>query len=71
METPKNIWIGEFNCLRSKICVFKNGDNSKKQIKKGISKSQSRKIELEIYHEIYLQEVKKSTQFPFDDKSVM
>ena len=30
LETPKNIWIDEFVCLRSKIYSFKCGDDSKK-----------------------------------------
>ena len=29
IETPKNIWIDEFVCLRSKMYAFKCGDNSK------------------------------------------
>ena len=30
IETPKNIWIDEFVCLRSKMDAFKSGDDSKK-----------------------------------------
>ena len=30
IETPKNIWIDEFICLRSKMYAFKGGDDSKK-----------------------------------------
>ena len=30
IETPKNIWIDEFVCLRSKMYPFKCGDDSKK-----------------------------------------
>ena len=30
IETPKNTWIDEFVCLRSKMYAFKCGDNSKK-----------------------------------------
>ena len=30
IETPKNIWIDEFICLRSKMYAFKYGDDSKK-----------------------------------------
>ena len=43
IETPKNIWIDEFVCLRSKAYLFKCKDNieSKNKIK-GISKSQSK-----------------------------
>ena len=29
IETPKNIWIDEFICLRSKMCAFKCGDETK------------------------------------------
>ena len=38
IETPKNIWIDEFNCLRSKKYAFKCGVDSKNKLK-GISKS--------------------------------
>ena len=31
-ETPKNIWIDEFVCLRSKMYAFKCGDESKKKV---------------------------------------
>ena len=43
IETPKNIWIDEFVCLRSKAYSFKceNNDENKNKIK-GISKSQSK-----------------------------
>ena len=45
-ETPKNIWIDEIVCLRSKMYAFKCGDDS--QIKlKGNSQSQSRNIKFE------------------------
>ena len=30
IETPKNIWIDEFICLRSKMYAFKCGDDRKK-----------------------------------------
>ena len=36
IETPKNIWIDELVCLRSKMYSFKCGDESKNKIK-GIS----------------------------------
>ena len=39
IETPKNIWIDEFVCLRSKTYAFKCGGDSKNKLK-GISKSQ-------------------------------
>ena len=39
IKTPKNIWIDEFVCLRSKMYAFKCGDSSKNKLK-GISKSQ-------------------------------
>ena len=43
IETPKNDWIDEFVCLRSKAYSFKckNNDENKNKIK-GISKSQSK-----------------------------
>ena len=41
IETPKNIWIDEFVCLRSKIYAFKCGDDSKNKLK-GLSNSQSK-----------------------------
>ena len=51
IETPKNIWIDEFVCLRSKAYSFKckNNDENKKIIK-GISKSQSKHIKFEEYY---------------------
>ena len=48
-EFPKNIWIDEFVCLRSKSISFKCGNNSKKK-SKGTSKSQSKSIESEAYY---------------------
>ena len=33
IETPKNIWIDEFTCLRSKIYAFKCGNDSKNKLK--------------------------------------
>ena len=48
IETPKNIWIDEFICLRSKMYAFKCGDDSKNKLK-GISKSQSKNIKIEEY----------------------
>ena len=48
IETPKNIWIDEFVCLRSKMYAFKCGDDSKNKLK-GISKSQSKNIKFEEY----------------------
>ena len=48
IETPKNIWIDEFVCLRSKMYAFKCGDDSKNKLK-GISKSQSKNIIVEEY----------------------
>ena len=48
IETPKNIFIDEFGCLRSKAYSFKCKDKieSKNKIK-GISKSQSKHIKFE------------------------
>ena len=48
IETPKNIWIDEFVCLRSKMYAFKCGDDSKNRLK-GISKAQSKNIKFEEY----------------------
>ena len=50
IETPKNIWIDEFVCLRSKVYSFKckNNDENKNKIK-GISKSQSKHVKSEEY----------------------
>ena len=48
IETPKNIWIDHFVCLKSKIYAFKCGDYSKNKLK-GISKSQSMYIKFEEY----------------------
>ena len=38
-ETPKNIWIDEFVCLRRKMYAFKCGNDSKNKLN-GVSKSQ-------------------------------
>ena len=43
IETPKNIWIDEFVCLRSKMYAFKCGDDSKNKLKV-VSESQSKNI---------------------------
>ena len=48
IETPKNIWIDEFVCLRSKMYAFKCGNDSKNKLK-GVSKSQSENIKFEEY----------------------
>ena len=48
VETPKNIWIIEFVCLRSKMYAFKCGDDSRNKLK-GVSKSQSKKINFDEY----------------------
>ena len=48
IETPKNNWIDEFICLRSKLYAFKCGGDSKKKLK-GISKSQSKNIKFDEY----------------------
>ena len=48
VETPKNIWIDEFVCLRSKMYAFKCGDDSKNKLK-GVSKSQSKNNKFEEY----------------------
>ena len=51
IETPKNIWIDEFVCLRSKAYSFKCKDNKENKNKiKGVSKSQSKHIKFEEYY---------------------
>ena len=51
IETPKNIWIDEFVCLRSKAYSFKCKDNKEDKNKiKGVSKSQSKHIKFEEYY---------------------
>ena len=51
METPKNIWIDEFVCLRSKAYSSKCKDNIENKNKiKGVSKSQSKHIKFEEYY---------------------
>ena len=47
-EIPKNIWIDDFFCLKSKMYAFKCGDHSKNKLK-GISKSQSKNNKPEEY----------------------
>ena len=50
IETPKNIWIDEFVCLRSKAYSFKCKDKDEIKNKiKGVSKSQSKHIKFEEY----------------------
>ena len=51
METPKNIWIDEFVCLRSKMSAFRCGDDNKNKLK-GISKSQSKHIRFKEYKKL-------------------
>ena len=46
IESPKNIWIDEFICLRSRAYSIKCGDESKNDLK-GVSKSQSKHIKIE------------------------
>ena len=51
IETPKNIYIDEFICYRSKAYSFKCKDNDENKNKiKGISKSQSKHIKFEEYY---------------------
>ena len=49
IETPKNLIINEFVCLRSKMYSFKCGNYSKNKLK-GISNSQSNIIKFEEYY---------------------
>ena len=50
-ETPKNFWIDEFVCLRSRAYSFKckNNDENKNKMK-GVSKSQPKHIKFEEYY---------------------
>ena len=51
IETPKNIKIDEFVCLRSKAYSFRcKDDKENKNKRKGISKSQSKHIKFEEYY---------------------
>ena len=53
IETPTNIWIDEFVCLRSKAFSFKCNDNKENENKiKGISKSQSKHIKFREYKNV-------------------
>ena len=49
IETPENIWIDEFICLRSKAYSFKCGNKSSNKLK-GISKSQTKSFKFEEYY---------------------
>ena len=55
IETPKNIWIDEFVCLRSKMYAYFCDRDSKSKLRdsksklKGISKSQSKNFKFEEY----------------------
>ena len=49
-ETPKNVWIVEFICLRSKTYSFKCKDNVERKNKiKKLPNSQSKHIKIEEY----------------------
>ena len=49
IETPKNIWIDEFICLRSKAYLFRcNNENINKL--KGITKSKVKNIKFQEYY---------------------
>ena len=51
IETPKNVFIDEFVCLRSKMYAFKcKYDTEDKNKLKGISKSQSKNIKFQEYY---------------------
>ena len=43
IETPKNIWIDEFVCLRVKMSAFKSRRDSKNKVKV-VSKSYSKNV---------------------------
>ena len=49
IETPKNNWIDEFICLRSKMYAFKCGNDGKNKLK-CISKPQSKHFKFEEYY---------------------
>ena len=46
IETPRNVWIHELVCLRSKMYAFESGDESKKK-REGINNSYSKNITFE------------------------
>ena len=48
IETPENIWIDKFVCLRSIMFSFKFGDHSKNKLK-GISQPHSKNIKIDDY----------------------
>ena len=48
IEMPAYIWSNEFVCLRSKMYAFKCGNDSKNKMK-GVSKSQSKIINIQEY----------------------
>ena len=51
LEIPKNIWIDDFVCLRSKTYSLKCNDNTESKSKiKGISKPQSKHVIFEEYY---------------------
>ena len=52
IETPKNVWIDEFVCLRSKMYAYKCEDVSKNKLK-GVSKSQSKNFKSEEYKKMF------------------
>ena len=51
LETPKNIWIDEFICLRSEMYQFEGGNIIESKVK-GISNSQSKHNKLEEYKNV-------------------
>ena len=54
IETPKDIWLDEIVCLRSKAYSFKCKDNKEDKNRiKGISKSQSKHIKFEEYYNCF------------------
>ena len=59
IETPKNIWLGDFVRLRSKLYACKTGNDYQKKLK-GIQKSYSKNIEfdniLSVFNQIYEKE---------------
>ena len=55
IETPKNIFIDGFFCLRSKAHSFNCGTDNQNILKK-VSKCQSNKVNLKVFIIVYLKE---------------
>ena len=53
IETPKNIWLDEFICLRSKEYAYKTGNDYQKKLK-GIQNTYSKNMKFENIITVYL-----------------